>query len=71
MAKTYNGHPSWAHWNVALWFAGDEGLYRMALGCKTGKQLLELCNDIGFYKTPDGARLNERLCAHALQCLRD
>lgn len=69
-AKPYNGHPSYNHWNAALWFANDEGLYRMALECKTGKDLLARCDDIGFFKTPDGVRLNERLCGHALRCLR-
>jgi hypothetical protein len=33
--------------------------------------LLERCDEIGFFKTQDGVRLNERLCAHALRCLRD
>lgn len=31
MSKGYNGHKNWAHWNVALWLANDEGLYRLAL----------------------------------------
>lgn len=24
---TYNGHPNWASWNVALWIGNVEGLY--------------------------------------------
>jgi hypothetical protein len=32
-AKGYNGHPSYNYWNVALWVANDEGLYRLALDC--------------------------------------
>ena len=67
--KKYNGHPSYNHWNVALWFANDYGLYRLAIQCKTGRELMERCDDIGFHKTPDGVRLNERLCGHALRCL--
>ena len=31
--KGYNGHPSYNYWNVALWVANDEGLYRLALDC--------------------------------------
>ena len=26
----YNGWKNWATWNVALWLANDEGLYKMA-----------------------------------------
>jgi hypothetical protein len=29
--KPYNGHPSYNAWNVALWLANDEGLYRLAI----------------------------------------
>ena len=28
---TYNGHRNKNHWNVALWIANDEPLYRSAL----------------------------------------
>jgi len=69
--KRYNGHPSYNHWNVALWFGNDEGLYRLAKSCRTGRELLEACDEMGFIKTPDDVRLNERLCGHALRCLRD
>ncbi len=30
MSKNYNGHDSYNAWNVALWIANDEGLYRFA-----------------------------------------
>jgi hypothetical protein len=28
---SYNGYKNWETWNVALWFANDEGLYRAAM----------------------------------------
>src|ERR1700690_2594170 len=33
MAK-YQGHKNWNHWNVALWIASDEPMYRLALRLK-------------------------------------
>lgn len=74
MAKGYNGHPSWAYWNVALWFGNDEGLYRMALDyirqCKTRKEaaeaLVAALADAGFTHTPDGARYSVSAVRHAL-----
>lgn len=30
---SHNGHRSRNAWNVALWIANDEGLYRLALEC--------------------------------------
>jgi len=69
--KEYNGHPSRAHWNVALWFGNDYGLYRLALACKSGKELLERCKETGFVKTPDGYTLTERLCQHAWECVNE
>ena len=29
--KPYNGHRSWAAWNVSLWLNNDEGFYNAAL----------------------------------------
>ena len=71
MQKTYNGHPSWAHWNVALWFGNDEGLYRLARECRTGRELFDRCQELGFTKTADGATLTHRLCCHAVRCVRE
>lgn len=31
--KGYNGHPSWAAWNVSLWLNNDEGTYRAMRRC--------------------------------------
>jgi hypothetical protein len=58
---TYNGHKNWNHWNVSLWIANDEGLYRLAKRCirmgrnrtDAAKRFLE-CMD-GIKATPDGA----------------
>ncbi len=60
----YNGHKNWNYWNVALWIANDESLYRLARACLKGYagnrtqcargMLLEL-RDRGITATPDGA----------------
>lgn len=37
--QEYNGHRSWNAWNVSLWIANEEPLYRAALECiKTARQ---------------------------------
>jgi hypothetical protein len=59
----FNGHKNWNHWNVNLWLTSDEGLYNIMLGhierAKTkneaAKNMLELLQYMGMYKTPDGA----------------
>ena len=71
MNRKYNGHPTWAHWNVALWFGNDEGLYRMARDCKSGAELWDRCQEIGYTKTADGAGLSLRLCQYAWNSLKD
>jgi hypothetical protein len=35
----YQGHRSWNAWNVSLWIANDEPLYRLAIECKRLKGL--------------------------------
>lgn len=63
----YNGHRSWAAWNVSLWIANDEGLHRLALDClaeagKRGGRLYRAAkafqSAVGGEgaRTPDGAR---------------
>ena len=60
---TYNGHKNYNHWNVSLWIANDEGLYRMARDCirchrtrdEAARAMLESLVDMGITATPDGA----------------
>jgi len=61
---SYNGHKSWAAWNVSLWINNDEGLYNMARRavrqCRTkekaARAMLEDLNACDITETPDGAR---------------
>ena len=80
--KKYNGHRSWNAWNVALWIANDEPLYRFAVDClerKTAKgktpTLAQATNrfmrDMEGQKTPDGADYNRKCVYEALAGLRD
>ena len=77
MAKTYNGHPSHALWNVALWFANDEGLYNMARGeirrARTkdiaAQRIFEFFADCGIAATPDGVRYSLTNIRYALRGL--
>lgn len=67
MSKAYNGHKNWNHWNVSLWINNDEGLYNMAhdyvresVSCygnreMAAKMMLEVLQEFGTTKTPDGA----------------
>lgn len=57
--KTYNGHPSYNAWNVALWLGNDEGLYHFALDCKRHGGNSEqgariFMQEFEGRKTPDG-----------------
>jgi hypothetical protein len=60
MAKQYNGHKSWAHWNVSLWLFNEEHTYRRIktlLSCnrtkdEVARQLLTELPET----TPDGAK---------------
>lgn len=76
MAK-YNGHPNWTLWNVSLWFANDEGLYRMAkdalLWTRTKDQaaarILQELTEAGITQTPDGAKYTKTSVRYALRDL--
>lgn len=77
----YNGHHCWNCWNVALWIANDEPLYRAALECKRrartdGKPVsanlaaLRFAEVVGEgAKTPDGARYTHKAIKAALEGL--
>lgn len=74
---TYNGHKNWNHWNVSLWIANDEGLYRLALDClrstKTkraaAERLIEHLQELNISETPDGAKYTLSTVLHALKGL--
>jgi hypothetical protein len=64
----YQGHRSWNSWNVALYIANEEHLYRLAVDCL--KQTRNIEQAVNLFcrvsvllgdKTPDGAVYN-RLC---------
>lgn len=60
--KAYNGHRSWAAWNVNLWLNNDERLYGQAASLvriygKTQAARI-LARALFGKKTPDGAKYN-------------
>lgn len=73
--QTYNGHPTWEHWNVALWVNGTEGLYRIAydLAVKHGekKAALYLAIVLDGRSTPDGVPYTLELIRHAIREIAD
>ncbi len=71
---SYNGHPSYNYWNVALWIGNDEGLYRLALSCirhsKNRKQAAQAFKEsLSADKTPDGAPWTVAAIQHGMRGL--
>ena len=56
---TYNGWKNWATWNVALWLGNDEGLYKIARRCVRYADLADRLEEMGTFRTPDGASYND------------
>ncbi len=74
MSKPYQGHHCWNCWNVSLWIANDEGLYRMAIQCLDRQSLNGATTDflagLSSSKTPDGAPYTKTSVKRALSGLR-
>lgn len=73
----YNGHKTYALWNVALWFGNDEGLYNMARAairrCRTkddaARRVFDELRECGVTATPDGVRYSVSNVRYALRGL--
>jgi len=77
--KPYNGHRSWNAWNVSLWIANEEPLYRSA--CDIVQRVVKLkgksynlaarlfIEQTGLTRTPDGAKYNRLAVKLALEGL--
>lgn len=68
MTKEYQGHRSWNAWNVSLYIANEEYLYRAGVDALRRTKTLDratsrFLSDTGLLgdRTPDGAVYN-RLC---------
>jgi hypothetical protein len=76
MSQPYQGHPSWQAWNVSLWIANDEPIYRLAMDClarnkKIQDAAIAFIDELGMAKTPDGAEYDLKSVKYALKRLKD
>ena len=62
MFEPFNGHPSYEHHNVSMWFDNDEGLHSVMRFARNGRNLWETLNVLGYLKTPDGVEITKDLC---------
>lgn len=71
-AAPYNGHPSFDHWNVALWFTNTETWYRLARTFPDADAFADaLTRADAFNETPDGVTITYELAAYAWECCTD
>ena len=67
----FNGHRSWAAWNVSLWINNDEGLYFWALGLARQHGIARaarmMAEELDGKRTPDGARYTPTSIREALR----
>ena len=75
--STYNGHPNYNAWNVALWLGNDHGLHSLARSFlkhvkpkeAAAVAMLEALQQKGHHKTPDGVPYTKRSILHAMRGL--
>lgn len=68
---TYNGHPSYEHWNAHLWLSSTERWYRMARAAESADVLIAAFTAMGVTRTGDGVDLTPELIEYAWRCVQD
>ena len=79
LREKYNGHPSYEHWNAALWVCNDEELYGLARDTHTPEEfqavlqaLTRTYNEVDVpVKTGDGVEMTPELLAYAWASIDD
>ena len=67
----YNGHPSYEHWNVALWVGNDEYLYKTATAKPAVPTAFSRWLSDVMPVTPDGVEVTEDLARYAWECVNE
>ena len=57
--ENYNGWKNWATWNVALWLANDEALYKLSRRFVSYKDLANKLEEMDTHETEDGAKYKD------------